>query len=141
MKRRFKKRVPDTTELPLSDRLEVELRRVKAGKLAAMRRKRAAKSLAGVLSGAVAVLLLFQFVIGVARVQGHSMFPSLEEGEYILYLRIPAAWQRGDVVVLRNHEREEYVKRIAALPGKLLRSDRRPVRCQWTAGPFPTAFS
>ena len=118
MKRRFKKRVPDTTELPLSDRLEVELRRVKAGKLAAMRRKRAAKSLAGVLSGAVAVLLLFQFVIGVARVQGHSMFPSLEEGEYILYLRIPAAWQRGDVVVLRNHEREEYVKRIAALPGE-----------------------
>ena len=73
------------------------------------------------------LLTLFIFWIvnsatGRYRVEGHSMMPSLKEGEYLIvnklsyYLDEP---QRGDIIVLhfpRDRERE-YIKRIIGIPG------------------------
>lgn len=73
------------------------------------------------------LLTLFIFWIvntatGRYRVQGHSMLPTLEEGEYLIinklsyYLDEP---RRGDIVVLhypRDRSRE-YIKRVIGLPG------------------------
>ncbi len=73
------------------------------------------------------LLTLFIFWIvntatGRYRVQGHSMMPTLHEGEYLIinklsyYLDNP---QRGDIVVLhypRDRSRE-YIKRVIGLPG------------------------
>ena len=140
MRKRSKNRVPSSAGIPQADRLEWELQRIKMRKLAALRRRRAAKSLAGVLSGAIAVLLLFQFIIGAARVQGNSMYPSLEDGAYILYLRVPAVWRRGDVVVLRNDDKEEYVKRIAALPGETVEIGRETGVISVDGRPLPERF-
>jgi signal peptidase I len=73
------------------------------------------------------LLTLFIFWIvnaatGRYRVQGHSMDPTLHEGEYLIinklayYLEEP---DRGDIVVLhfpRDRSRE-YIKRVIGLPG------------------------
>lgn len=88
----------------------------------------------------MAVLLLFQFIIGAARVQGNSMYPSLEDGAYIFYLRVPAVWRRGDVVVLRNDDKEEYVKRIAALPGETVEIGRETGVISVDGRPLPERF-
>lgn len=73
------------------------------------------------------LLTLFIFWIvntatGRYRVQGHSMLPTLHEGEYLIinklsyYLDEP---RRGDIIVLhfpRDRSRE-YIKRVIGLPG------------------------
>lgn len=80
----------------------------------------------------VETLLLTLFIFwlvntatGRYRVQGHSMMPTLEEGEYLIinklsyYLDEP---QRGDIIVLhfpRDRSRE-YIKRIIGLPGDMV---------------------
>ncbi len=58
-------------------------------------------------------------------VQGESMVPYLEEGQYLLVNRRAyhrASPARGDVVVLRHPARPEksYIKRIAGLPGEVV---------------------
>lgn len=73
------------------------------------------------------LLTLFIFWIvntatGRYRVQGHSMMPTLKEGEYLIinklsyYLEEP---QRGEIVVLHypRDPSREYIKRIIGLPG------------------------
>ena len=82
-----------------------------------------------ILREIVETLLLTLFIFWIVntatgryRVQGHSMMPTLHEGEYLIinklsyYLEEP---QRGDIVVLhypRDRSRE-YIKRIIGLPG------------------------
>lgn len=58
-------------------------------------------------------------------VQGDSMLPYLEEGQYILVNRrayCRANLARGDVVVLRHPSRPDrsYIKRVVGLPGELV---------------------
>jgi signal peptidase I len=73
------------------------------------------------------LLTLFIFWIvntatGRFRIEGYSMLPSLQEGEYIIinklayFLEEPA---RGDVVVLHfpNDRSRDFIKRIIGLPG------------------------
>jgi signal peptidase I len=56
------------------------------------------------------------------RIEGHSMMPTLKEGEYIIinklayYLDEP---QRGDVIVLRfpNDRERDFIKRVIGVPG------------------------
>lgn len=82
-----------------------------------------------ILREIVETLLLTLFIFWIVntatgryRVQGHSMMPTLKEGEYLIvnklsyYLEEP---ERGDIVVLhypRDRSRE-YIKRIIGLPG------------------------
>ncbi len=79
------------------------------------------------------LLTLFIFWIvntatGRYRVQGHSMLPTLHEGEYLIinklsyYLDEP---RRGDIIVLhfpRDRSRE-YIKRVIGLPGDHIQID------------------
>lgn len=56
------------------------------------------------------------------RIEGHSMMPTLKEGEYIIinklayYIDEP---QRGDVIVLHfpNDRSRDFIKRVIGLPG------------------------
>lgn len=68
------------------------------------------------------IFWLVNTATGRYRVQGHSMMPTLEEGEYLIinklsyYLDEP---KRGDIVVMhypRDRSRE-YIKRIIGIPG------------------------
>ncbi len=71
----------------------------------------------GLLAVLTIALFLCPFRIGV--VSGHSMSPTLEDGDLYLidrtyYRRHPV--RRGDVVIFR-HAGETYIKRVLALPG------------------------
>jgi signal peptidase I len=74
-----------------------------------------------------ALLTLFIFWLvnsatGRFRIEGFSMLPTLEEGEYIIinklsyYLEAP---ERGDIIVLHfpNDRSRDFIKRIIGLPG------------------------
>jgi signal peptidase I len=82
-----------------------------------------------ILREIVETLLLTLFIFWIVntatgryRVQGHSMMPTLKEGEYLIinklsyFLEDP---QRGDIVVLHypRDRNREYIKRIIGLPG------------------------
>ena len=74
--------------------------------------------------GVLLILLLNLFVLQVSIVRGHSMEPSLDDGDRLVVDRMFATTLRDvdryDVVVMQSPDREgvDYVKRIVALPGE-----------------------
>ena len=69
-----------------------------------------------ILAVALSVGGLFVFLIGVDRVSGMSMYPYLNDGDWIVYSRIGKEMRRDEVVVFEK-DGESMVKRIAGLPG------------------------
>lgn len=68
-------------------------------------------------------LVLITFVFQISRVEGDSMYPTLEDGQYtivnkLVYRLHPP--ERGDIVVFRAPQEpsKDYVKRIIGLPGE-----------------------
>jgi signal peptidase I len=75
--------------------------------------------------GAALMLGLHAFAIQVSVVRGHSMEPSLHDGDRLVVDRVSYGLgdvARGDVVVLRcpRDRSVDYVKRIVAVPGDRL---------------------
>lgn len=73
----------------------------------------------------VGVVLLRVYVVHTTIVEGHSMEPTLREGDRLLSFTLGypgRAPERGDVVVLSDpaHRGEEAVKRVIGLPGERL---------------------
>lgn len=70
---------------------------------------------------AIFVFLLTTFVIKPVRVDGKSMYPTLDNGEIGMMNVFSAKFQkikRSDVVIVYNNERKEnWVKRVIGLPG------------------------
>lgn len=71
---------------------------------------------------ALLALVVRLFVVEPFRVDGPSMEPSLYTGERLLVDKISYRFhlpRRGDIVVFRNprNQREDYIKRVVALPG------------------------
>ncbi len=69
----------------------------------------------------VIVVGLFTFVVGVVRVDGSSMYPTLENGDLMLVQRIAYTPEQGDVVVLRKDnafQNRAIVKRVIATGGQ-----------------------
>ena len=66
----------------------------------------------------LAVVLLFTFVIRLIGVDGHSMVPTLQDGDRLLVLNamLDSDYQYGDIVVLRKDTflEEPIVKRVIA---------------------------
>ena len=69
-----------------------------------------------ILAAALCVGGLFVFLIGIDRVFGMSMYPYLNDGDWIVYSRIGKEMRRDEVVVFEK-DGESMVKRIAGLPG------------------------
>lgn len=69
---------------------------------------------------------IYLFVAQPHKVSGQSMFPNFHNGDYILTDKITYRFhppQYGDVIVLKNprNERQDFIKRIIALPGQKVR--------------------
>lgn len=79
--------------------------------------------------GVMLVAVVHAFVLQISIVKGHSMEPSLRDGDRLVVDRIGAAIddiERGDVVVMRypRNPSVDFVKRVVGLPG-----DRVALRC------------
>lgn len=68
----------------------------------------------------LAVFLLFSLFVGVSRVNGNSMNPTLENGDVVFFFRVSRDFTRGDVVFARMPSGSNYVKRIVAVEGDVV---------------------
>ena len=66
------------------------------------------------------VALLFSLLVGVSRVDGTSMAPTLRDGQPVFFTRVNLRYSRGDVVYARMPSGENYVKRVVALEGDVV---------------------
>ena len=73
----------------------------------------------------LAVVLLFTFVIRLIGVDGHSMVPTLQDGDRLLVLNAMLDYEYGDIVVLRKDTflEEPIVKRVIATEGQTVDID------------------
>lgn len=74
---------------------------------------------------AVVLFLAINAVTARVRVDGFSMRPTLEDGEYVLVNRLAyrfGEYQRGDVVVFRFpiDPSQDFIKRVIGLPGDVI---------------------
>jgi signal peptidase I len=72
------------------------------------------------------MVMIYLFVISPQEISGESMYPTFENGEYILTNKIEYKImepKRGDVVVFKspNNKDIDFIKRIIALPGDRLK--------------------
>lgn len=78
------------------------------------------------LVGAVLVItLLFTFVVRLMRVGGHSMVPTLQDGDRLVLISAVHTYAGGDVVVVDRYTKEPLIKRVIAVAGDTIdiRSD------------------
>lgn len=76
--------------------------------------------LVGVVVIVVVFYLLLQFVFGISRVDGKSMYPTLEDSQTVLFSRLNTSYEVGDVVCVKMPSGELYVKRIVAATGDVV---------------------
>lgn len=82
------------------------------------------------------LLVLFNVLVGVSRITGQSMEPTLEDGQLVLFSRYTGGFQRGDVVLARMPSGELYVKRVVALPGDTVALENGTLLVNGTADPY-----
>ena len=66
------------------------------------------------------VVVVFHVFIGVSRVEGNSMEPTLQNGDLVFFSRIGSDFKDGDVVFARMPSGEYYVKRVIATEGEVV---------------------
>ena len=73
----------------------------------------------------ICCVLIFVFIARVIDVVGHSMEPTLYDGDKIVITRFAGAYERGDIVVLRkdSFREEPIVKRVIAVEGETVDID------------------
>lgn len=95
----------------MHSRIRVEMRRYFLRK-----KRRDMKMIAGIVFLVSSAIIVFGLLAGIDRVSGNSMYPYLNNGDWILYSRLPGEIKRHEVVVFEKNG-ESFVKRIAGLPG------------------------
>ena len=73
----------------------------------------------------ICCVLIFVFIARVIDVVGHSMVPTLQDGDKVIITRLAGDYERGDIVVLRKEtfREEPIVKRIIAVEGQTIDID------------------
>ncbi len=62
----------------------------------------------------VILFIIFRFIIGFSFVDGLSMYPTFNNGDFVMYTRITNHYEVGDVVSVKMPTGVYYVKRIVA---------------------------
>lgn len=63
------------------------------------------------------VLFIRMYIVSPVRVDGNSMYPTLNNGEFLLLTKFDKNYDRFDIVVLK-YRNQKLVKRIIGLPGE-----------------------
>lgn len=73
--------------------------------------------LVGAIIVIAAIVLVFFFVIGVSKVDGESMMPTLTNNETLVFYRLEASYDRGEIIAVDMPNGDYYVKRIIGIAG------------------------
>ena len=65
----------------------------------------------------VAIVLILYICWGITTVSGSSMYPTLHNGDTVIYSRLGKHFEVGDVVLVERPNDEIFVKRIVAVAG------------------------
>lgn len=66
--------------------------------------------------------LIFNVLLGLIRIEGGSMSGRVEDGDLALYSRMDKDYKADDIIIF-NHNGEQYISSIAAMPGDLVEFD------------------
>lgn len=69
------------------------------------------------VAGAVIFLLIVSLILGVAKVDGESMYPTLKNNQPVAYLRVGKTYDRGDIIAIKMPSGDSYVKRVIGVEG------------------------
>jgi signal peptidase I len=75
--------------------------------------------LAFIISASI-VFIVFRFIIGLSFVSGESMYPTLKNGEAVVYLRTVKDYKKGDIISIWVPSGDYYVKRVIAVAGDVV---------------------
>lgn len=64
--------------------------------------------------------LLFGLILGPGLVRGHSMHPTMQDGDFFIYLRHVSSFEAGDIVVYEHEPGDLRVKRVVGVEGDTL---------------------
>jgi signal peptidase I len=79
------------------------------------------------------IFWLVNTATGRFRIEGHSMMPTLQEGEYVIINKLAYYFdepERGDIIVLHfpNDRSRDFIKRVIGVPGDQIEVSNREVR-------------
>lgn len=65
----------------------------------------------------ILAFLAFNIVIGLSRVDGQSMKPTLDDKQVVAFWRLGNDYKAGDIVAIKMPGGDRYVKRVIGVPG------------------------
>ena len=68
----------------------------------------------------IVVVIIRTFIVTPVRVDGHSMDPTLKDGEILLLKKYDKSYNRFDIVVI-DYKGSKLIKRVIGLPGEHIR--------------------
>lgn len=68
----------------------------------------------------ILAFLAFNIIVGMSRVDGQSMMPTLKNKQVVAYWRLGDDYRIGDIVAIKMPNGDKYVKRIIAVPGDVV---------------------
>ncbi len=71
----------------------------------------------GIAIVGILLFLVFRFILGVSTVDGNSMYPTLKNGQRLVFFRLLPSYGEGDVICMRMPDGDQYVKRVIAKEG------------------------
>ena len=75
-------------------------------------------SFSDILLPSICFLILLRFMVGISPVSGLSMYPTLNNKDWVVYNRLETNYQRGDIIIARKDaENLLIIKRIVGVPG------------------------
>lgn len=81
------------------------------------------ESIEGIIIALALCIVLYLFLITPHEVNGISMSPNFKDGEYLIANKLTyrlSEPKRGDVVIFKHSETQDYIKRIVGLPGETI---------------------
>lgn len=65
----------------------------------------------------ILAVIVFRFLVGVSWVDGQSMFPTLHDGQPVVYNRLAKDFKYGDIVSVRFPNGQYMIKRVVGIEG------------------------